>query len=283
MRNSEEFKSLVYCKRDRLLQEEADRKIKFNKKIRFYSVASSAIAACIALAIILPNMGFWSGLSEAPRESEGQYMEDMEGAFSSDEAAEIAPPAENEPQRPGDMDPAESMLGIKDPDETQAEVVPGGAHDGDQRFFVKHTQTLSTEPMSGISYTGRLIGRLTGTFDREYQIITDFEELDRVFGELCGDLTAAGSIGRDVFDEYTKRMVVVVARDEGDPGDNEVIYSNAAFADGVLYLDREYTYSGEYDVPAVEVRCVDFVVINLDSFDPSEITFVDIIKKGENR
>lgn len=272
MRSKEEFKSLVYDKRDRLWQEEADRKIRFNRRIRFYSVASSALAACIALAVILPNMGFWSGLAGSQTNgSRPDPNADIEGEAwgpNEDQTPEsgpaVMPPAQVPPESGSAVLPPAQI-----PPETESGV-------SDEILQVKFTKTLSTEPLMGDG-----IGRLVGSLESEYQIITDYEELAEIFGGLCGDLTAEAVFGNDIFDE--ERFVIAIARDEGDPGDNEVEYSNVTLEDGVLYLDREYTYGGEHDVPAVEVRCVDFVVINFYGSDPSQITFVDVLKKGENR
>ena len=73
-------------------------------------------------------------------------------------------------------------------------------------------------------------------------------------------------------------MVLVIERLGGDPSDNEVTYQCVGVEDGILYLVRENVVSGDYEVPAIEVRCVDFVVLNKYGYDMSTIENIVITK-----
>lgn len=272
MRNNEEFRSLVYSKRDGLLNEELERKRKFNRRKRFFAVLSSAMAACIVLAVVLPNMPKWINMQEAPYDEEVGGKNDGElpekspsHAESNDVQNELAVPMETSPEAmPEESDASAELLPSED------------RPSGDGLMEVKFTATLSTEPGGQTSImTGGVVGRLEGSIGEETLVITDYETLKTTFEGLCSQPYAAFVFGGDdLFRE--DRMVLVIERTGGDTGDNEVEYSYEKFEDGTLYLKREYTHAPEYEVLCVEVRCVDFVVMNVHGFDLSQITSITV-------
>lgn len=287
MRNREEFKSLVYSKRDKLLDEELEKKKKFNKRRRLYAVLSSAMVAVIVMAVVIPNAGKWMSYAPAGNEIYDPEIKPENDGNGGNEAPSEAPieqenaAASEAPEKDEAVKPSETyaeVVGVPETTtapgahETNApeieEIAPGDCCD----LQVKFTATLSTY-YAGYSYTNDgVVGRLVddeklGDFT---MMITDYETLKTTFEGLC-DTTSAASVfgGNEIF--FEDRVVFVIERLGGDPGDNEVAYSCTGFEDGTLYLAREYTYSGDEEVPCVEVRCVDFVVVNKYGFDLSQI------------
>lgn len=286
MRNREEFKSLVYSKRDKLLQEELEKKKKFNKRRRLYAVLSSAMAAVIVMAVVIPNAATWMSYHNTPADKAPAPEVGIDGNGGNDAPSEAPVEQENAvaseaPEKDEFFEPSETYAEIADVPETTAapgapetsapeieEITPGESCE----LQVKFTATLSTY-YAGYSYTNDgVVGRLVddeklGDFT---MMITDYETLKTTFEGLC-DTTSAASVfgGNEIF--FEDRVVFVIERLGGDPGDNEVAYSCTGFEDGTLYLAREYTYSGDEEVPCVEVRCVDFVVVNKYGFDLSQI------------
>ena len=292
MRNREEFKSLVYSKRDKLLQEELEKKKKFNKRRRIYAVLSSAMVAVIVMAVVIPNVGKWMSYAPAGNEIYDPEIKPENDGNGGNEAPSEAPVeqenavASEAPEKDEVVKPSETYAEVADLPETTAapdkpepgapetsapeveEITPGESCD----LQVKFTATLSTY-YAGYSYTndgvvGRLVeeeklGDLT-------MIITDYETLKTTFEGLCVTTSAASVFGgNEIFDE--DRVIIAIERTGGDPSDNEVAYTCYGVEDGTLYLARKYTYSGDAEVPCIEVRCVDFVVVNKYGFDLSQI------------
>ena len=79
MRNREEFKSLVYEKRDRLLYEELEQKKKLNKRKKIYAALSSAMAAVIVMAVVIPNAGKWMNMGNMPVANESPENSENDG------------------------------------------------------------------------------------------------------------------------------------------------------------------------------------------------------------
>lgn len=278
MRNNEEFKSLVYSKRDALLNEELERKRKFNKRKRLFAALSSAMVACIVFAVVLPNLPKWASMQEAPHDEEvggkndGEHPEEAPSPAEPDEGENnVAVPMET---APAEM-PEETPAAVPMATEPSTELLPSEIRpEGDGRMEVKFTSTLSTQPGGQISMTGGVVGRLDGSIGDEILFITDYKTLQTTFEGLCSGVSVLSAFGGDLFDE--DRVVIVIERTGGDTGDNEVEYSYEKIEDGTLYLTREYTHNGDEDVLCVEVSCVDFVVVNKHGFDLSQITSVNV-------
>ena len=303
MRNREEFRELVYRKRDEM---KAERAAEIIKKRRMQRVVSSLAAACFVVALALPILKLYpfGGSHREP-------MDDGMGVGSwGDRVEEIAPSPgsagevfeEDEPDAPADTEidneyegkeeydgpssPNETGVTVVDPDEPSGEKESGASTEKPNRpgenvwsheeeLFVKFSYTLSTEPLN---YPN--IGRLTEVPDEDFLIIKDYETLKELFDRLSGEIKTEGLFEPELFERC---FVVMLVREEGDPGDAHVEYSDPKLRDGVLSLGRRYTYSDEYDVPAVEAACVDFVVIHSDCGCDLTINFADIIKIGENQ
>jgi hypothetical protein len=193
------------------------------------------------------------------------------------EAAEV--PMETQPEKLPNEIPAatEPEQAVSVPETAAASTVIAPSEirpEGDGLMEVKFTSTLSTEPGGQISLGEGVVGRLNGSIGEEILFITDYKTLQTTFGGLCSGVSVLSVFGGDLFDE--DRVVIVIERMGGDTGDNEVKYSYEKIEDGTLYLTREYTYNGDEDVLCVEVRCVDFVVVNKHGFDLSQITSVNV-------
>lgn len=272
MRNREEFRELVYRKRNEMKIEQAAEKI---KRRRVQRVVTSLAAACFVVALALPILKLYpfGGSHDAP-------IDDDMGVGSWDEIMEeIAPspgPAgedfeENEPDAP-----SETWIENENGASTEKPNRPGeNVWSHEEELFVKFSYTLSTEPLN---YPN--IGRLTEVPDEDFLIIEDYETLKELFDRLSDEIKTEGLFEPELFECC---FVVMLVREEGDPGDAHVEYSDPKLRDGVLSLGRRYTYSDEYDVPAVMVACVDFVVIHSDCGCDLTINFADIIKIGENQ
>ena len=296
MRNREEFKSLVYEKRDRLLYEELEAKKKLNKRKKIYASLSSAMAAIIVMAVVIPNAGKWMNivnnpiLNEAPEKGEnegnGGYDKDQnlsvpdEAPAESDVSEEHCNPMETEAEWYPEVNPAETEGDnyYPEPEEpTDEEITP----DAFSSIQVKFTATLSTyggESAKGNEgVVGSLDGEMADEVSEEILIITDYEDLKQKFESLCTTTHAAAVFGgNEIFSE--DRVVLVIERLGGDPSDNEVTYQCIGVEDGILYLVRKNVVSGDYEVPAIEVRCVDFVVLNKYGYDMSTIENIVITK-----
>jgi hypothetical protein len=94
VRNREEFKSLVYEKRDRLLYEELEAKKKLNKRKKIYASLSSAMAAIIVMAVVIPNAGKWMNLADAPIKNEAPENGGDEGSGGYDKDHIVGAPDE---------------------------------------------------------------------------------------------------------------------------------------------------------------------------------------------
>lgn len=284
MRNREEFKSLVYSKRDKLLAEELEKKKKFNKRRRLYAVLSSAMVAVIVMAVAIPNAGKWMSYHNTPADKAPAPEVGVDGNGGNDAPSEAPVEKENAvaseaPEKDEVVKPSETYAEVADVPETTAapgapetsapeveEIAPGESCE----LQVKFTSTISTEPAGNMSVMGSVVGKLDGEIGEEIRIITDYETLKITFEGLCVTTSAASVFGgNEIFSE--DRVVFVIERLGGDTGDNEVAYSCTGFEDGTLYLAREYTHNDEYEVLCVEVRCVDFVVVNKYGFDLSQI------------
>ena len=295
MRNNEEFKSLVYSKRDGLLNEELERKRKFNKRKQIFAVLSSVMAACIVFAVVLPNIPKWANMQEAPHDeevggkNESDHLAEAPSPVGPDaEGNDVAVPMETEvaevpmetspPEMPEEVPVAtdpEQEVSVPETAAASTVIAPSEIHpEGDGRMEVKFTATLSTEPGGQISPGEGVVGRLDGSIGEEILFITDYKTLQTTFEGLCSEVSVLSVFGGDLFDE--DRVVIVIERMGGDTGDNEVKYSYEKVEDGTLYLTREYTYNGDEDVLCVEVNCVDFVVVNKHGFDLSQIISVNV-------
>lgn len=288
MRNREEFKSLVYEKRDRLLYEELEQKKKINKRKKIYAALSSAMAAVIVMAVVIPNAGKWMNMGNMPVANESPEKGENDGNGGVDEdqivgAPEVVPAdseaAEDENYAPMETEaewypaecPAETEGDIQLPEAeepTVEEVYP----EESSPIQVKFTSTLSTEP------AGYVVGQLEGEeLGEEILIITDYETLKLTFESLCSTThTAAVFGGNDIFSE--DRVILVIERFGDDPSHNAVAYQCIGVENGTLYLVRKCVDRGDYEVPSIEVRCVDFVVLNKYGYDMSEIENIVITK-----
>ena len=302
MRSREEFKALVYSKRDRLLEEELIQKEKLNKKKSTYAILSSVAAACVVALIVLPNMGKFSGPNHPPMESNlpsasdpgdpelggadnGDMVPPGQAPVSTGAPSSVAdipvstrPPVEYPAEVPSSTEPTVNVPAETDPPADLPTDMPPVC---DERLQVKFTSTLSTEPGGYVSMTGDVIGKLEGEIGDEILMITDYETLRSTYERLCPDRQAISIFGEEIFDE--DRVVFVIERIGGDTGNNEVVYSYNKFENGTLHMTREYTYNGQYDVLCVEVRCVDFVVVNKYGFDLSQIENIVVAEKGGTR
>ena len=296
MRNREEFKSLVYEKRDRLLYEELEKKKKLNKRNKLFAVLSSAMAAVIVMAVVIPNAATWMSYGKAPA-GNGIYDPEIkpENDGNGGNKAPSEAPAEVEnavatdaPEKDEFEEPSESVSEEVEMPETTAAALPevvaptasetsathieNVAPEASSPLQVKFTATLSTY-YAGYSYTNDgVVGELADDekLSDLTMMITDYETLKTTFEGLCKSTYAAAVFGgNEIFDE--DRVVIAIERTGGDPSDNEVAYSCTGFEDGTLYLAREYIRSGDAEVPCIEVRCVDFVVVNKYGFDLSQI------------
>ena len=197
----------------------------------------------------------------------------------SEVAEEYPEPAETEPEWYPEVNPAESEGDnyYPEPEAPTEEITP----EVSSPIQVKFTATLST--YGGESATGNegvvgsLDGEMTDEVSEEILIITDYETLKLTFEGLCSTThTAAVFGGDDIFRE--DRVILVIERFGGDPSENEVTYQCIGVEDGTLYLVRKYVDRGDYEVPAIEVRCVDFVVLNKYGYDMSLIENIVITK-----
>ena len=286
MRNREEFKSLVYEKRDRLLYEELEQKKKINKRKKIYAALSSAMAAVIVMAVVIPNAGKWMNMGNMPvaNESPEKGENDGNGGFDEDNVpsapdavtpsdskaeAEYEAPIETESTLFPEEWPAETDY-YPEPEAPTEEITP----ETSSPIQVKFTATLTTfggeSALGNAGVVGSLDGEMGDEVSEEIIIITDYENLKIKFESLCTTThTAAVFGGDDIFSE--DRMILVIERLGSDPSQNEVAYQCGGVEDGTLYLVRKYVDRGDYEVPAIEVRCVDFVVLNKYGYDMSEI------------
>ena len=288
MRNREEFKSLIYEKRDKLLYEELEQKKKLNKRKKIYAALSSAMAAVIVMAVVIPNAGKWMNMGNMPVANESPEKGENEGngGFDEDQIVDEpnAAPADSEAEEAEYEAPIETTSTEWYPDEypaeTEGEIQLPEAEaptaedvypEASSPIQVKFTSTLSTEPAGYVSMTGGVVGQLEGEeLGEEILIITDYETLKLTFEGLCSTThTAAVFGGDDIFRE--DRVILVIERFGEDPSRNEVAYQCSGVEDGTLYLVRKYVDRVDYEVPTIEVRCVDFVVLNKYGYDMSEI------------
>ena len=260
MRSNEEFKALVYGKRDRILAEEKSNKIKFNKNMRAFGIVSSAAAACLVTALILPNI---STILDAPsfdpeaplpeiNETSGIQMEDGSEAgthHDNPEMDEISPPTENPPP--------ESSGGIT----------------------VRYTQVVSTNPIGTGLATEREVGYLVGSLGVEYVVINNYESLNNIFSRLCDNISVDDAFEPDLFSKGC--FVLAIERTGKHPKENNVTYSRVSFNGGILSLRRDYSsgiLSSEsaLNPPASEMSFVDFAVIYAPGIDPDSIININV-------
>ena len=296
MRNKEEFRSLVYSKRDGLLAKELEERRKFNKRKKLYAAMSSVAVACVVVAVVVPNFGKWMNYGKALA---GNELYDPEIKPENDGNGENHAPSEapveqenalasDAPERDEFEEPSESVGEVAEMPETTSPAFPETADtdapeteavapEMSSPLQVKFTATLSTY-YAGYSYTNDgVVGELVD--DEKLggltMMITDYETLKTTFERLC-HTTIAPSVfgGNEIFDE--DRVVIVIERTGSDPGDNEVAYTCYGVEDGTLYLAREYIHSGDAEVPCIKVRCVDFVVVNKYGFDMSQIKAINV-------
>lgn len=268
MRNNEEFKSLVYAKRDRLLAEELPRqKAKLNK--RLWGFVSSAAAACLIAALVLPNIdlilnGFT--INEDVNVQEEHPPENTQRGEAPGEENNGPSAPFPEDVLDGDCTSAELSPPKDTPDIENESVTVQSA--------VRFTQILSTEPSSSLAVTGKDIGNLIGSLDSNYVIIKDYDTLRAIFERLCDNITYEDAFGSDLFSNGV--FIVAILREDQSLQNTEVIYSSPSCKEGVLSLERKYTYNQEEALPAVTADCVDFAVIYAPFIDPDSITSLDV-------
>lgn len=263
MRNKEEFKSLVYAKRDRLLAEESPKqKAKFNK--RLWGFVSSAAAACLIAVLILPNIDLILNSFTISDDVNVQEEHPPENTQRGE-----APGEENNgPSAPFPED-------VLDGDCTSAESFPADMPESVVvQSTVRFTQILSTDPNGSLAVTGRDIGNLVDSLESNYVIIKDYETLRAIFERLCDNITYEDAFGSDLFSNGV--FVVAILREDQNLQNTEVVYSAPTCKEGVLSLERKYTYNQEEALPAIIADCVDFAVIYAPFIDPDSITSLDI-------
>lgn len=261
MRSKEEFKSLVYCKRDKLIAEENINKSQgLNNRSKIWWGLSSVVAACIIAAVVLPNVNPPS--SSPAFDKEAGSPADLENDGASGGNSFVAPA------------PDENAEGVLPP--FQSDAYP---EDESPSVEVKLTVSLSSRPDDSVEdesveAAGGIIGKLTGELGDEYVIISSYEQLDGLFSELCEDVNTEDVFPRDLFS--SGHFVVAVARPESHSGADGAVYLNASLDSGALRLEVSCvggsSASGE--------RCVDFAIIHAPNTDPDSILSVNVVKSN---
>ena len=261
MRSNEEFKALVYSKRDAMLNAELEKKNKFHKKRVLYALLSSAMAACILFAIIIPNASRFGNASFSPDMSEGKESGMHDHPEEATEAEE-------------DIPPQDIINGENDKEEGPTPEIPPSS--SSLIFIDTHTESsldkLWRPNVEESADNALFLG---------YRIITSSDSLAETFAELFPEKSAEEILGKNVFSN--DRFIIMIERRVESTAYANVIYSLKSYANGTLHLELKYDRDAAVDLPAGAVDCADFIVVGNIGIDPSELKNIVITEKGENK